>query len=550
MSPSRDVPLRSRISPLYSILLFLTFPFMMLLPCRSSASADEADACLGCHGSPGMSMTLGDKSTLSVFVNSKELASSVHGKQGCTGCHADVDLNKHPSKSYASKKAFSDQQSKSCRNCHGDDRLFANPLHKRVLAREQAPACPSFHGSHAVRKAAQRTGRSSTTEYCLACHSQPLTKSVNGEMLSLTIDQIWLQESVHRNHECTDCHTAYSKAVHPLPKDLKSLRELSHAASETCSRCHLDKAVKVKDSIHAALLAAGEQKAPGCSDCHGAHRIGRGALEDTVAGNPCRKCHANIYDAYRTSVHGMNRMSEKTSGPLCAGCHQAHDVKPAMASRSPRSMCLGCHRNFENDHRQWLPNPQAHLEMVACTACHVPLAYKRSIYLRMTDGATGKLLSEQDVLAALGTGAGKIGNVAPKDLWTAYRDLSAKRTVQVSVAVSMNERLNAHYLLPKIKAVRLCEECHAADSSFFQTAAVAMSGPDGREKLLAVDPKVLSSAYGVVFLKRFYVMSGTRITAMDYAGLALVLGGIAVPVVHGSLMALTAKRRKEKKQAS
>jgi hypothetical protein len=115
--------------------------------------------------------------------------------------------------------------------------------------------------------------------------------------------------------------------------------------------------------------------------------------------------------------------------------------------------------------------------------------------------------------------------------------------VNVAVAVSMDARRNAHYLAPKDIAVKQCEICHSADSSFFGAAAVAMAGPDGREVLHYVDPRVLDSAYGAVLLKRFYVMSGTRLTAMDYAGALIILGGIAVPVLHGTARFLTRRLR-------
>ena len=214
-----------------------------------------------------------------------------------------------------------------------------------------------------------------------------------------------------------------------------------------------------------------------------------------------------------------------------------------MASRSPRDMCLACHLSYETDHRQRLPNPKAHLEMVACTACHVPLEYKRSIYLRLTDGATGKLLGDAEVLAQLKARGVTANQIGPKELWQLYRDLNATRAVNVEVAVSMDVRRNAHYLAPKNIAVKQCEACHSADSSFFKTAAVATAGPDGREVLHDVDPKVLGSVYGAILLKRFYVMSGTRLTAMDYAGVMIILGGIAVPVLHGAARLMTRRLR-------
>lgn len=523
-------------------------PFLLLLflptavPAAPPALSDEAQTCLACHASPG-TKTFGDKTTVSVQVDGGRFAGSVHGSFGCTICHTDVKLDNHPSAQYDTKGQFAARVAKACRTCHDDSRLTASPLHKRAIFRPDAQPCSSCHGSHAIGRALVRKGKGSATQYCLTCHNKPLSRTIDGKTISLTIDEAWVKGSVHRNHECTDCHTAYSKENHPAPKDDASGRQLSHAASETCARCHFEKAVKEKDSIHAVLLANGDQRAPGCSDCHGAHQVGPGALADTLDGVPCRKCHQDIYDAFRTSVHGMAKRTGTAHPPLCAACHNTHDVKPAMASRSPRDMCLACHPSYEADHRQRLPNPKAHLEMVACTSCHVPLAYKRSIYLRFTDAATGKLVRDTEVRTLLKAHGIANGQIGPKELWQLYRDLNEARPVTVAVAVSMDDRVNAHYLAPKDIAVKTCEACHSADSTFFETVAAATAGPDGREVLHGVDPEVLGSVYGAILLKRFYVMSGTRLTAMDYAGALIILGGIAVPVLHGAARLMTRRLR-------
>ncbi len=520
----------------------LLSPFLAVA--AEPAANEEVSTCLSCHGSPGAVKTFGDGSKMSVQVDGKQFAASVHGSLGCTACHGDVDLNTHPGTSYASKMQFQRRVSSACRNCHDDRQLMANPQHQRAINRENAPPCSSCHGSHGIKMTLVRKNRASTTQYCLTCHRQPLTRTINGTTVSLTIDEAWLKESVHRNHECTDCHTAYSKTFHPSPKALDSVRELSRLASETCDRCHLAQAVRQRDSVHRALLSRGDQAAPGCSDCHGSHQIGPAAKIDTLDGLPCKRCHQEIFGAYKASVHGRTVSSGKGGAPLCAGCHRAHDVKPAMASRSPRDMCLSCHPAFEADHGKWLPNPQAHLQMVSCTSCHVPLDFKRRIYLRLTDAASGQLLTDKEVQVSLQTRGVSTRQIGPKDLWQLYRDLNSERKIKVDVAVSMDDALHAHHLAPKEQAVRKCEACHSADSSFFLSAAVAVAGPDGREVDFDVDPAVLGSVYGAVLLKQFYVMSGTRLTAMDYVGAAIILGGIAVPAVHGSIRFLTRRLRR------
>jgi hypothetical protein len=157
---------------------------------------------------------------------------------------------------------------------------------------------------------------------------------------------------------------------------------------------------------------------------------------------------------------------------------------------------------------------------------------------------TGKLLKDSEVRKRLQWRGVSPRQISPREVWQLYRDLSEERKVKIDVAVSMNDSLHAHHLAPKARAVRMCESCHSADSSFFLSAAAAAAGPDGREVLLDLDPSVLGSVYGAVLLKQFYVMSGTRLTAMDFAGAAIILGGIAVPVVHGSLRFLTRRLRR------
>jgi hypothetical protein len=530
---------------LFPLFLILLLPFIAFA--SSAALSEDSQTCLNCHGAPGMVMTLGDKTTVSVHVDGDRFARSVHGALGCAGCHGDISLDNHPSATYATKQQFLQHLASACRTCHADGQLMANPLHQRAITRANAPPCSACHSAHAIIAVSSRKKTITTSQYCLTCHTQALSRSIQGERISLTLDEGWIKGSVHKNHECSDCHTAYSKENHPPPARFANARELSLAISETCKRCHFDTAVQYTDSVHFTLSAQGNQQAPVCTDCHGAHQVGPPALAETMAGVPCKTCHQEIFAAYQESVHGRLMSGGTGNPPLCAGCHSAHRVKPAMASRSPKEMCLSCHPTYNASHRLWLPNPQAHFEMVACTACHVPPGSKRSIYLRLTDKGTGRLLTDTAVRKLLDARGIADRRIDPQELWWINRKLSEDYAVGISVAVSMNDSVHAHHLRPKDQALRKCEGCHSAASSFFDSVAIAAAGPDGREVHHAVDPKILSSVYGVPLLKRFYVMSGTRITAMDYAGLAMILGGMAVPVVHGAARMMTARRRQERR---
>ena len=549
--------------PLAGLLFTVVIPFLFLLimlallprtvHATGSSLGDEAQACLSCHATPGMSMTFQDQSTVSVHIDDNHFQGSVHSFLDCTACHSSVSLENHPSAQYASKKQFLLHLASACRTCHADEQLMANRMHQLAITKANAPPCSDCHGSHAIRKVPTQKEKLSTTQYCLTCHHQQLTKSINGEVVSLTIDEEWIRHSVHSQHGCADCHTSYSKEVHPQPT-LASVRELSISASEACTRCHPDKSAQHKGSIHYAMLSAGNKGTPVCSDCHGAHAVGPKALADTMTGQPCRKCHQDIFAAYQGSVHGVAKQKGAGHAPLCSDCHYAHDVKPAMASRSPKELCMGCHPEVTAAHKAWLPNAEAHFDAVACTACHVPEGYKRSVYLRATEGETGMMVSDtvmRKILAGtkVMVAAAKGDHLEADELWRLYNDKSSGADVHLSGTVNVNDRRHAHRLVPKTEAVRQCEWCHSANAEFFQSVSMAVAQKDGRETFYEVDAEALKSVYAMLPLNQFYVLGGTRIRALDYVGAAMVLGGMMVPIAHGALRILTARLRRQRQQA-
>jgi hypothetical protein len=158
------------------------------------------------------------------------------------------------------------------------------------------------------------------------------------------------------------------------------------------------------------------------------------------------------------------------------------------------------------------------------------------------------LLSDTVVRKILETGQAVGKNIEPSELWKLYRNLNEGRTVNMTGTVSLKDHRHAHYLAPKERAVRQCEWCHSANSAFFQSVAVAVARPDGRETTLDVDPTALSSVYAMIPLNQFYVLGGTRVRAMDYLGAAMILGGIAVPIVHGTLRLLTSRLRRARQR--
>ena len=46
----------------------------------------------------------------------------------------------------------------------------------------------------------------------------------------------------------------------------------------------------------------------------------------------------------------------ENSLPICADCHQAHDVTALAYADRLQGVCLGCHEGAQAAHNKWLPN--------------------------------------------------------------------------------------------------------------------------------------------------------------------------------------------------
>ena len=118
----------------------------------SDALPEESKACLACHAADGAPK-----------VDAAAFEKSVHVPLGCTGCHAGVDLAKHPG---AAKPERVD-----CAGCHADStKHYEASIHaaQRAKGNEGAPACATCHTPHAVSASAVGKG---LKDACLGCHA-------------------------------------------------------------------------------------------------------------------------------------------------------------------------------------------------------------------------------------------------------------------------------------------------------------------------------------------------------------------------------------------
>ena len=119
--------------------LVLLAAFCTLLPAARAWSPpavdDGSDTCLACHGDKTMTTKHG-KQTVSIYVDGKRFAASVHAALSCTGCHSDLEGKDIPHPAPAKV---------DCGNCHGDEQKPS--MRARCMARRWPAAIRSRHAA-------------------------------------------------------------------------------------------------------------------------------------------------------------------------------------------------------------------------------------------------------------------------------------------------------------------------------------------------------------------------------------------------------------------
>jgi hypothetical protein len=249
-----------------------------------AAPAQEDLRCLSCHGKPGFRQIRPSGEILELFVDPTLLRQSVHGKNACVDCHADVDEVPHAER----------PGRVNCRRCH-------------------------YEGSTA--------GVPQTPKY------MEFERSVHGRELAVGNPKAPL---------CQDCHGDHM--IVP-GSDPRSSVNRAHV-TQVCGACHLKVYGEYRASIHGRALDRGEKDAPVCTHCHGEHTIARpedrsSSVNPANVGNTCAQCHAKVFimekygvqvqqvATYRDSFHGIANEFGDLKAANCASCHRAHLILPS-----------------------------------------------------------------------------------------------------------------------------------------------------------------------------------------------------------------------------
>lgn len=193
---------------------------------------------------------------------------------------------------------------------------------------------------------------------CLSCHTREgfTVELDSGEALPLTINKDAFDSSVHGENEvaCVSCHVDITGFPHP-ERITETLRDVTLKYYTSCKQCHSEQFDLTLDSVHQKSLAAGNQNAAVCADCHDPHTQQRltnpdtGKLLDSARLHvpaTCAQCHSAIYDTYAKSVHGSALTQGNLDVPTCIDCHGVHNIQdPTTATyrNSTPYLCAKCH---------------------------------------------------------------------------------------------------------------------------------------------------------------------------------------------------------------
>ena len=320
--------------------------------------------------------------------------------------------------------------------------------------------------------------------------------------------------------------------------------------NEACLNCHGDaKKVSAASHIDRTQFDHTTHASIGCTSCHSVNPAHPDGIRTPRA--DCRECHQEVKQEYEGSIHAAR------TG--CAGCHNPHQVaKPReISGHDINKMCSGCHESLEMvaKHGEWLPQAELHIKMLPCITCHTgSKGYFVGMYI--VKGKDGSRFGQQelvdyqelkqmaqggDILALID--ANRDDYVSLSELRNFNKDQGHNLHLQ-----GMMTPESASHKFEILDNRRNCSFCHTSGSAIMQTSYLALPEQNGTYRRVAVEKgAVLDALYGT---PDFYMMGSTKSKNLNYIGLAVICGGLILPVGHGSLRFLTRKNRAKKEHQS
>lgn len=345
--------------------------------------ADQPGAeCLACHGEKGMSTTRGGK-TVSLYVDPKKFAGSVHGSLGCTGCHASLEGKELPHDVPVAPVV--------CGTCHSaEQEQHARSLHGKAVAQGDplAPRCVNCHGNHDILPV--KDNRSAVAPLkvpfvCGQCHREgtPVqrtraipennilenySESIHGEAL--------LKKGLSVAPNCASCHTAHLILPHTDPASSIARKNIA----STCTQCHSQIESVHRQIIRGELWQKEANVLPACVDCHQPHKIRNVFYTQGMADADCLRCHGDeklrrTRDGQSLYVNASELSHSRHFKVACSQCHSevnASRVRPCETITHGVD-CAACHDEIG---KQYLTSTHGQLttkndpNAPTCKECH------------------------------------------------------------------------------------------------------------------------------------------------------------------------------------
>jgi len=352
------------------------------------------DDCLACHNDPSLTKDENGKQ-VSLQVDDAAFKASIHSAFACTDCHSDIKSAPH--ETTPAKPA--------CAKCHADEQTaYDHGVHAKAAAagNTNVARCQDCHGNvHTILPATDpksKVAHNNIPQTCGACHSKQLVMAGSG-VSSTTFGSY--EQSVHgkavsggsqKAAVCTDCHGTHDILMGGDPKSLVAKFNIP----DTCAKCHPDVAQQYKDSIHGQQIAQGNWRSPVCTDCHGIHTIKaptdpKSAVAAANVANTCASCHAGVQLSAEFGVAG-NRVSSYLAS--------YHGMASKVGSNTVAN-CASCHGVHDilpsSDPRSKINS--AHLAET-CGKCH-PGANQKFIAYKVHSDVTQKADFGSKVIALI-----------------------------------------------------------------------------------------------------------------------------------------------------
>jgi len=179
---------------------------------------------------------------------------------------------------------------------------------------------------------------------CFGCHEdKALTKKdAAGKTVNLFVDTAKYAASSHASNACTSCHSDITEVPHPDKFSAKPV---------ACITCHVKAVQSYSASTHGIARQTGNPQAANCSDCHGKHEIIPARLASSPLSHDhleatCGKCHTQVVEVFKDSIHGKALARGVRDAPTCTDCHSDHQItnlKNASSLKVAEDVCSRCH---------------------------------------------------------------------------------------------------------------------------------------------------------------------------------------------------------------